>query len=132
MRSYPTDSPEAAVRIVALALLADGHLSETEYVAMKRHQVSQRLGLSDERIHAVVQNLAEDLLAFGTSNWGGTSLLDEASFRSLLSEVSDPGLRHTVLEICAAVTQADQHHSDAVNGLLELTRDTWGMAPALH
>lgn len=132
MRSYATNSPEAAVRIIALALLADGHVSETEYVAMKRHQVAQRLGLNEEQIHAVVQNLAEDLLAFGASNWGGSSLLDETSYRSLLREVSDTALRHAVMEICAAVTQADHHHSEAENALLEITRATWGMPAALH
>ena len=30
MRTYPTNSPQAAGRIVALALLADGHLSKAE------------------------------------------------------------------------------------------------------
>ncbi len=36
MRTYPTNSPEAAARIVALALLADGHLSLIEIDALER------------------------------------------------------------------------------------------------
>ncbi|HNJ83583.1 MAG TPA: hypothetical protein PLG92_08480 [Piscinibacter sp.] len=30
MRSHPRNSPEAATRLVALAMIADGHLSEGE------------------------------------------------------------------------------------------------------
>ena len=127
MRSYPPNSPEAAARIVALALLADGHLSQTEYTALGRHRASQLLGLKENAMESVVQHLAEDLMAFGASSWGGSiSLLDEDSFRSLLKEVSNPSLRIIVLEICAAVTSADQHQSETEHGLLEFTRKTWG------
>lgn len=126
MRSYPSNSPEAAARIVALALLADGHLSQTEYAALGRHKASQLLGLQDNAMDTVVQHLAEDLMAFGGSHWGGsTSLLDEDAFRSLLHEVSDPSMRMIVLDICAAVTSAD-HQCETEHGLLEFTRKTWG------
>lgn len=131
MRSYPSNSPHAAARIVAIALLADGHLSQTEYAALARHEASQQLGLDDSALESVVQHLAEDLMAFGASGWGGSAtLLDEDSFRSLLQEVSDPALRTTVLEICAAVTSADQQHCESEHGLLEFARKTWGYSPS--
>lgn len=131
MRSYPSNSPEAAARIVALALLADGHLSQTEYAALGRHEASRLLGLQDNAMECVVQHLAEDLMAFGAASWGGSaSLLDEDSFRSVLREVSDPSLRRVVLEICAAVTSADQHRCENEHGLLEFARKTWGYTAA--
>jgi hypothetical protein len=125
MRTYPANSPQAAARIVAFTLLADGHLSETEYAALRRHQAGQLLGLSEADIHAVVQQLAEDLLAFGASHWSGTGLLDESSFLGLLQEVTDTGLRAMVLEICTAVVHSDGHHCETDQGVLEIARRAW-------
>jgi len=126
MRTYPANSPQAAARIVAFTLLADGHLSESEYAALWRHQAAQALGLSEPEIHAVVQHLAEDLLAFGASHWSGTGLLDESSFLGLLQEITDTKLRAAVIDICTAVVHADAQHCDSERGVLEIARRAWG------
>ena len=39
MRSYPKNSPQAAARIVALVLIADGHVSQSEIDALNHLQV---------------------------------------------------------------------------------------------
>ena len=44
MRTYPTNSPQAAARVVALATLADGHLSRSELGAL------DRLGAGEHRV----------------------------------------------------------------------------------
>ena len=36
MRTYPTNSPQSAARIVALTLVADGHVSPEELDALER------------------------------------------------------------------------------------------------
>ena len=45
MRSYPTDSPQAAARIVTLAMLADGAVCRAEVDALERSGVHEQLGL---------------------------------------------------------------------------------------
>ena len=45
MRSYSTDSPQAAARLLAMALVADGNYSLTDIRALDRFQASLRLGL---------------------------------------------------------------------------------------
>lgn len=129
MRTYPANSPQAAARIVAFTLLADGHLSETEYAALWRNEATQLLGLSEQEIHMVVQHLAEDLLAYGSSSWSGTGLLDEASFVGLLREVTDPRLRASVLDICTTVAHSDSHHCESEQGVLEIAKRAWQQAP---
>lgn len=42
MRSYPANSPEAAARIVALALVADGHVSLIEIDTLQRQDIACR------------------------------------------------------------------------------------------
>lgn len=125
MRTYPANSPQAAARIVAFTLLADGHLSETEYAALWRNQATELLGLSEQDIHVVVQHLAEDLLAYGASSWSGTGLLEEASLIGLLQEVTDPRLRAAVLDICTKVAQSDAHQCESQRGVLEIARRAW-------
>ena len=44
MRNYPANSPQAAARIVALTMLADGYLSKAELDAMERHGGYRLLG----------------------------------------------------------------------------------------
>ena len=51
MRHYPPNSPHAAGRIVAMALLADGHLSRLELDVLDRMELHTQLGLDLSLIH---------------------------------------------------------------------------------
>lgn len=62
MRCYPPNSPQAAARLVALAVLADGHLSSTELGRLERMNAAARLGLNREELAEAVRHLSEDLL----------------------------------------------------------------------
>lgn len=66
MRTHPRNSPEAAARIVSLALLVDGHFCRDEPEAIDGGRGHVRPGITAERLHAVVHGLCGDLLA--TSN----------------------------------------------------------------
>lgn len=127
MRSYPRNSPQAAGRIVALALLADGHLSRTETAALERQQVHQRLGIGREALDEVLRHLAEDLVATGASAWSGAGVIDESVVRSLLDEIDDPALRRTVLGLCLAVTFSDSHFADGEQAVLAAAGRHWGV-----
>ena len=45
MRSYPVNSPQAAARIVALTLVADGDIGDAEILWLDRLAVYEQLGL---------------------------------------------------------------------------------------
>ena len=57
MRTYPLNSPYAAARIVALTLLADGHLCKAEIDALERLNVHDTLGLGKDELHRVLHSL---------------------------------------------------------------------------
>jgi len=123
MRSYPHNSPEAAARLVALAMLADGHASRVELAALEGLPLPEHIGVSLPQFGAVVQALCEDLL-----NGGGTwsvSCIDDTMIDALLDEVSDTTLQHKVLLACAAVTEADAHMADGEMHLMARTRKRW-------
>jgi hypothetical protein len=62
MRTYPCNSPEAAARIVALVLIADGHVCRSEFDAMNQLDAHAELGLPPDTLPRVVHTLCEDLL----------------------------------------------------------------------
>lgn len=127
MRTYPRNSPEAAARIVALALLADGHLCHTEIERLDRLGAHAELGLDRTSLHAVVQALCEDLLASMHGTWGGASHVDSCAMAALLAEIDDRELRLKVVRLCAAVVEADEHVSDAESMVLNAAVEQWGL-----
>ena len=126
MRSYPRNSPQAAARVIALVLLADGHLSRTELAALERHDLARRLGLDASALAQGLKELVEDLLAGGGAGWHGTAALDEGIICAVLREVDEPALRQEVLALCLAVAQADSHLGEGEQALLALIGKRWG------
>lgn len=127
MRSYACNSPQAAARVVALAALADGHISRSELGALERLDVHGQLGLAPGDLYEVVQHLSEDLLASAYPQWGTTCQIDPQILQSLMAEITDPGLRRTTLALCAAVAQADFHISEAEDNLIGAAARRWAM-----
>lgn len=112
MRSYPTNSPEAAARVVALALLADGHLSLVEIDALELHGVARRLGLSGPAFREVMHGLCNDLLVQSPMVWTDSSQIDPSLVQGLLSEVDDPALCEELMHLCRTLIEADRHVAD--------------------
>ena len=81
MRSYPTDSPEAAARLVAMALVADGHYATAEIRTLDRLHAPARLGLAPEAFELVMDHFCEDLLLASHGEWMGSAAIDSATCR---------------------------------------------------
>lgn len=125
MRNYPRNSPQAAARLVSLALLADGHLDRAELEALQRTGACRDLGLSDEQFNAVLHAFCEDLLATSAHTWGAACQLDAETLDALMAEVDDPALRSRVLRLCAEVVHADRHVADGEALVLRTALDRW-------
>jgi hypothetical protein len=127
MRSYPRNSPEAAARIVALVLIADGHVCRSEFEIFERMEGSHLLGLQPDALPRIVQTLCEDLLM---GDPGGGSLLgavDDSAMASLMAEVDEPSLQRKVLSLAIAASRADHHLADGETLVLEAARRHWGL-----
>lgn len=125
MRSYPRNSPEAAARIVALVLIADGHVCRSEFDALHDMEASRGLGLAPGALHKVVQDLCEDLLM--SAHAGGSMLasVDDAVLASLMAEVDDPVLQLKVLDLAIAAANADLHLADGEALVLDAAGRHW-------
>ena len=131
MRHYPLNSPQAAGRTVALALLADGHLCKRELDVLDRLDAHGQLGLTQGELHAVVHGFCDDLLATANGHWDAAFQLDARMLSQLLSDIEDPLLQRKVLGLCAAIVDADSHVADGESRVLLAAIKHWGLADAV-
>ena len=127
MRSYPRNSPEAAARIVALVLIADGHVCRSEFDALNHLHAPRELGLEPDGLPRIVQSLCEDLLMGAHSGASMVAGLDDSALASLMAEVDEPVLQRKVLRLAVAAARADQHLADGEALVLAAARGHWGL-----
>ena len=127
MRTYSTNSPQAAGRIIAVALLADGFLSKTEIDLLDRLDVARQLGLARSELNSVVHGFCEDLLASASGGWADACRIDYVTLFGLLAEITDPALRREVLQLCTRVVEADDHVADGESALLLAAVSHWDL-----
>ena len=125
MRSYPRNSPQAAARIVAMTMLADGNLCKAELDALERHRAQERLGLAPSELQTIVQEMCEDLMRYSHLAWTSACVIDPHTLRALIAEVDDPGLRDVVMQLCVAVVAADEHLAAGETIMLDAVAEHW-------
>ena len=130
MRTYPTNSPQAATRLLAMALVADGNYSMTEIRALDRLEAPRRLGLPADEIKSVIDDFCQDLLNAAQGDWGGSAQLDDTTRQALMNEVQDPALRLQIMELCEAVALADGHLAEGEAHMLDALLKAWRLTPA--
>jgi uncharacterized tellurite resistance protein B-like protein len=126
---YPPNSPQAAARVLAMALVADGHHRAVEWRALQRQHAPQRLGLSMAALRAVVDTFCEDLLRAADGAWRGAHALAAPVSARLLGEVTDPELRERVLTLCEDVARADGHVVEGEQAMLDALVRAWRRRP---
>ena len=125
MRTYPCNSPEAAARLVALVLIADGHVCRSEIDAIGQFGVERELGLPPDAMVRIVQTLCEDLLLGADVSGSLMSNVDASALASLMAEVTDPLLRAKVVRLATAVANADRHLADGEALVLAAVSRHW-------
>lgn len=122
MRSYSTDSPHAAGRILALTMIVDGNLAGVELAAMDRSKILAHIDLDHAAFQCLLQDLCHDLL---TSTSHGMVRLDNALIDSLLDEIAHPDLRRSLLRAMWSIADADGWLADAEAVLLTRASNAW-------
>jgi hypothetical protein len=125
VRSYPRNSPEAAARIVALVLIYDGHVCQSEIDALDHLEVERELGLPPGEFAQVVHVLCEDLVMGAYSSGSMMCSIDESTLASLMAEVDAPALQQKVLRLAVAAVEADRHLADAEAMVMAAARRHW-------
>ena len=127
VRRYPANSPQAAARIVALTVLADGDIGDAEIEWLDRLAVHEQLGLARHELHALMDTFCEDLLSSGQLTWADTCPVDERTLADLMGEVQDPALRLKLLRLCVELAEVDAHVDDGESIVLVAAVEHWGL-----
>jgi len=130
MRSYPCNSPEAAARILALVLIADGHVCRSEFDVLYQLDGPRELGLPSDAFPGIVQTLCEDLLMGDHGSGSMLGAVDDSALASLMAEVDEPALQRKVLRLAVAAAHADRHLAGGEALVLAAARRHWGIGDA--
>jgi len=127
MRSYPTNSPQAAARILALTVVADGDIGDAELQWLERLAVHERLGLARHELHALLDTFCEDLLSSDQLKWADACPVDERTLADLMGEIQDPALRLKLLRLCVELVEVDAQVDDGESFVLVAAVEHWGL-----
>ncbi len=125
MRSYQTDSSEAMARILALSMLADGGIDQSEIEVIADTKILKKLGITGSQFQVVVHMLCEDMLQCMRGYDYGKIELDRNVIDQLLSEVMTPRLQKQLLRVMLAVVDADGKMSDGEAVLISQALIRW-------
>ncbi|SDG77691.1 MULTISPECIES: TerB family tellurite resistance protein [unclassified Duganella] len=123
MRSYMTDSPSAAGRIVALCMVVDGNLSPSELRALQHSRLLEYIDIDIDAFHVLVEELCQDMLA--SAGQGLHVELPPAVIDALLDEIRDPLLCQQLLRALWQIANADGVLAEAEVTLLSRARAKW-------
>lgn len=127
MRSYPVNSPQAAARVVALTVVADGDIGDTEIEWLDRLADHEQLELSRHELHALLDTFCEDLLSSDQLKWADVCPVDERTLANLMGEIQDPALRLKLLRLCVALAECDAHVAEGESIVLTAAVEHWGL-----
>ena len=131
LRRYPENSPQAAGRVLAMALLADGELCEAERRMLHTLDMAAGLGLGVDAWQSVVSHFAEDLAASRAPRWAHACQVDPWLMASVFDGVTDPALRRRVLRLCAVLVEADDRIEACESLVLNAAVEHWGLQSEL-
>lgn len=125
MRHYPSDSPAAMGRLVALTLMADGAIDASELRQLDHTDTVRRLGLSQASFDKVIHELCDDMLSSAHRTPAGHLELDVKGIDLLLAEVQHPLLQKQVLRMMLDVVNADSELSGGEAVLVSEAMKFW-------
>ncbi|MBS1141991.1 MAG: hypothetical protein H6R13_3444 [Proteobacteria bacterium] len=127
MRHYPSDSPEAMGRLVALTLMADGAIDASELKQLDHKNTIRRLGLNEASFDKLIHELCEDMLTSTYRTHSGQLELDVENIDLLLAEVQHPVLQKQVLRMMLDIVNADYKLSGGEAVLVAEAMKFWGI-----
>lgn len=127
MRTYPCNSPQAAARIVALTVVADGDIGKTELDLLDRLSAHGQLGLARQELHAVLDSFCEDLLSSEQLQWADACPVDDRTLAGLMGEIEDPALRRKLLRLCIDIAEVDGQVAEGESIVLTAAIEHWGL-----
>lgn len=127
MRHYPINSKQAMARIIALSIIADGGLDQSELQALDNSQILKHLRMSEAEFDQIMHELCNDMLQTFDGMPHGSILLDANVIHRLLDEIQDPTLQKILLKVIVAVVDADGRVTEGEAILVDQALSYWNI-----
>lgn len=127
MRHYPSDSPEALGRIVALSVMADGAIDQSELRLLDSERTILNLGLDPDSFDRVFYDFCNDMLSTAQRTPTGQLELDGATISLLLDEVRSPQLQKGMLRTMMDIVHADRQLAGGEAVLISQALECWSL-----
>ncbi len=128
MRNYAIDSPEATVRILALALMADGAVDPSELKLIERHDIAKRLGFDQACFNTVMREFCEDMAISAMRKASGHLELPPETIEQLLQDIRNPDLQQNILRAILDIVHADNFLVGEEATLVSQAMSCWSLA----
>jgi len=125
MHAYPANSPEAVSRILALAMIVDGHVSPSEVHAMHRASFLEQVKVDDNTFDRTLRQLCEDLLGAAANRHAGMVEIAPSLLDDLLLDIRDPLLQICLWKTMVDIVQADGHLDSRETTLVRRAARAW-------
>ena len=126
MRAYPTNSPEALGRLLAMAILADGRLDNREVDWLKHHDTASLVGVERDVLIQVLLDCCRDV--FTEAEQERVFLLEDHRLARLADDITDPAHRKVALSAILIIAKSDGDVSEGEKTLLRFLMQRWGIA----
>lgn len=126
MRSYPTNSPEALARLVAMAILADGRLDNREVDWIKHNDTAALLGVDRDTLIQVLLDCCRDVI--NEAEQERVFLLEDHRLARLADDLTDPALQKVAVSAMLILAKSDGSVSEGEETLLRFLMNRWGLA----
>ncbi len=124
-RACARNTMRAQQRLVALSLLADGHMHPSEVDLLCGPQAAARLFASETKFLAALAEFCADIRRMPVS--GGHYAVSHEYVERLLAEVSEPSQRRATLNLMFDVIRSDGRLDRHEAALLWNALDAWGL-----
>ena len=127
MKNYPTNSPEALARILAMFMITDGEMEAREIESMESLNVYEIIGLSRKRFIEVLAMYC-DYVSDEAENDGTIHLLSPQRVNEVLDVITDRSKRLLCCAIALDICKADSAISDPEMLLLRHMMQHWQLS----
>jgi hypothetical protein len=124
------DSPEAAARVLLLAIVGDGRLDADELAHLEGAGAAGRLGLSQAAFLRELARAWDDLTRAAHARAAGDDAgpdLAGGPARRWIDAVRDAGLRHAVLDLAFGLIRRDGRLDPGESRVFWSLMDRWGL-----
>ncbi|MBA4709468.1 TerB family tellurite resistance protein [Aquitalea aquatica] len=127
MRPYPSNSPQAIARLLAMFMITDGNMDPRELDLLENVNVYDLIGLPRKQFAQVLVDYCDDISDEAEQD-GTIHLLDTDRIEFMLSEVTDHNKRILTCVLAMDISKSDGTISDPEIVLLRHMMKEWNIS----